>query len=187
MDIVTRVKNILLSPTTEWPVIAAEPTDAARLYQGYVLPLAAIPPLCTLLGGMLSSLQLGLGFTISTAILGYVMSLLGVFLVGLIIAKLAPRFGGQEDLVQGLKVAAYSSTASWIAGVFHLVPYLGIVGTLLSLYGLYLFYTGLPVLMRTPQSNSLAYTITVIVIAIAVVLCLSLLAAMTGFGYGFSY
>ena len=45
MALVDRVKNILLSPRTEWPVIDAEPATVASLYTGYIMPLAAIPAL----------------------------------------------------------------------------------------------------------------------------------------------
>jgi len=41
-DIVTRVKAILTTPKTEWPVIAAETTTIADLYKSYVVILAAI-------------------------------------------------------------------------------------------------------------------------------------------------
>src|SRR5512147_2530289 len=42
MTVVDRVKNICLTPNTEWPVIAGEPASPASLITGYVAPLAAI-------------------------------------------------------------------------------------------------------------------------------------------------
>ena len=50
MALVDRVKNILLTPKTEWQVIDAEPTTVADLYKGYIIPLAAIGPICTAIG-----------------------------------------------------------------------------------------------------------------------------------------
>ena len=44
--LLARVKNILLTPKTEWPVIAAEPASTASIYTGYILILAAVPTLC---------------------------------------------------------------------------------------------------------------------------------------------
>jgi hypothetical protein len=50
MSLVDRVKNIILRPTTEWPVIAAEPSSLGGLYTGYVAPLAAINPIALFIG-----------------------------------------------------------------------------------------------------------------------------------------
>ena len=50
MALVDRVKNILLTPKTEWEVIDAEPTTVADLYKGYIIPLAAIGPVAQAIG-----------------------------------------------------------------------------------------------------------------------------------------
>ena len=41
--LIDRVKNILLTPKTEWPVIAGESTTVPDLYKNYIVVLAAIP------------------------------------------------------------------------------------------------------------------------------------------------
>ena len=43
--LIARVKGILLTPKTEWPLIAGEPATVGDLYKGYIVWLAAIPPL----------------------------------------------------------------------------------------------------------------------------------------------
>ena len=50
MNLIDRVKRILLSPRTEWEVIDAEPTTPAQLYTGYIMPLAAIGPIAQIIG-----------------------------------------------------------------------------------------------------------------------------------------
>ncbi len=47
--LVARAKAILLSPKTEWPVIAGEPTTVADLYKGYAIWLPTIPVIFTFL------------------------------------------------------------------------------------------------------------------------------------------
>src|SRR6185503_11962923 len=42
VTLIERVKNICLTPSTEWPIIAAEPASTGTLIAGYVVPLAAI-------------------------------------------------------------------------------------------------------------------------------------------------
>ena len=47
--LIDRVKAILLTPTTEWPVIAAEPETTSGLYTKYIMILAAIGPIAMFL------------------------------------------------------------------------------------------------------------------------------------------
>ncbi len=178
MNLVERVKKILLQPKSEWEVIAGEPTSAGELYQGYILPLAAIGPLASIVGMSLVGIQMPfmgtfrvpLGGALASALAHYVLTLAGVFVVALIIDALAPAFGGEKNQAQALKVAAYSSTPSWLAGVVLLVPMLGIIGLVAALYGLYLLYLGLPRLMKAPPEKAAAYTAVVVVVAIVVMM-----------------
>lgn len=174
MDLVARVKGILLSPKTEWGVIDTEPTTVGSLYTGYIIPLAAIPAVAGFIGMSVlgynvlgTSIRFSMGSGIERAILQFLLSLAMTYVLALIIDALAPNFGGQKSQLQALKVAAYSSTAFWVAGIFTILPALGILA-ILGLYSLYLFYLGLPVLMKAPQEKAMAYTVVVIVCAIVV-------------------
>src|SRR4051812_13476274 len=140
-SLVERAKNIITRPKTEWPVIAAEPATVGSLYRNYIMILAAIPVVATALGLLLFGINLiivtvrpSIGYVLSQAIVSYVMTLIGVFVIALIIEALAPTFGGQKDRVQALKVAAYSYTAAWVAGVVTIVPMLGLLVLLAMIY-----------------------------------------------------
>jgi hypothetical protein len=142
MNLVDRVKRILLSPRTEWEVIDAEQTTPAALYTGYIVPLAAIGPIAQLIGFTVFGIPLPmgtyrvpLGSALTGALVRYVLMLAGTYLLALIIDALAPTFNGQRNQIQALKVAAYSSTAAWVAGVFVLIPWLGFLG-IVGLYSL---------------------------------------------------
>lgn len=178
-NIVARAKAILLSPDTEWQVIDAEPATVGSLYQGYIMILAAIPPLATFLHGVLFGYG-AFGFTyhpsfihaLITAVVQYGLTLGGSYVLALIIDTLAPTFQGQKNFVQALKLVAYSSTASWLAGIFHLIPGISIL-SILGLYSLYLFFRGLPVTMKSPPEKSLTYTVVIIVAAFVVAVCVT--------------
>ncbi|WP_457329289.1 Yip1 family protein [Rhizobacter sp. P5_C2] len=178
MNLIQRVQDILLKPKQTWPAIDAEPATQASIYKGYVLILAAIPPVASFLGLIFI---VGPGFWgLSTLVLGYVLALVNVFVLTLIVDALAPSFGGTKGQVSALKLVAYASTAGWVGGVFHLVPGLWILGIIASLYGIYLIYLGLPVLMKCPQDKAGAYTAVVIVCAIVIYIVLGALTAMGG-------
>lgn len=185
MNIVERVKNILLQPKTEWPVIEPEQTSAQALYTGYIMPLAAIGPIAMLVGlsvvgvqvPFMGTTRLPFSSLLSQMLVSYVLGLAGVYVLALIINTLAPTFGGTSNLTQALKVAAYGATAAWVGGVFHLLPALGILGLLAALYTLYLLYLGLPVLMKSPPERSLGYTVSVVIAAIVLFVIIGAISA----------
>ncbi|MBZ0223465.1 MAG: YIP1 family protein [Dokdonella sp.] len=172
--IIGRVQNILLTPKTEWPVIANEPATVADLYKNYIAIVAAIPVIAGFIKGSLIGYG-GWGFTARTpigsgivaAVIGYALSLGVVYLISLIVDALAPNFGGQKNPVQALKVTAYAWTASWIAGIGALVPWLGWLITLAGFaYAIYLMFIGLPETMKCPPEKSGGYTAVSIIIGI---------------------
>jgi hypothetical protein len=186
MDIIQRAKNICLTPKTEWPVIAAEPADTGALLGGYAAPLAAIGAIAGFIGGAIVGTTLPFVGTYRTpfftalvvAVLSFGMALVGVFVLSLVIDALAPTFGGQKSSGQALKVAVYSYTPAWIAGVLHIIPVLGILAIFASLYAIYLLYLGLPRLMQSPEDKAIPYTIVVLVCAIVIYVVIGMVSAM---------
>jgi len=184
MNLVARVKAILLTPRTEWPVIDGEAATVGSLYTGYIIPLAAIPAVASFIGLSLVgmhvlgvNIQVPVAAGIKGAIARYVLSLVATYVLALIIDALAPTFGGTKNSIGALKVAAYSSTAAWVAGIFSLLPSLSILG-LLGLYSLYLLYLGLPAVMKAPQEKAMGYTVVVILCAIVLFVLVGWLAGM---------
>jgi hypothetical protein len=184
MNIVERAKNICLTPKTEWPIIAAEPAATGPLITGYAAPLAAIGAICGFIGGALigqtlpfvGHYRVPILSALVGAIFSFGMALVGVFVLSLIINALAPTFGGEKNSGQALKLAVYSYTPAWLAGVLQIVPVLGLLGIFAALYGVYLLYLGLPRLMKNPEDKSVVYTVVVFVCAIV----LSMILAAVG-------
>jgi hypothetical protein len=167
MNLIERVKGMLLSPKTEWPKVAAEPMTVQGIYTGWVMILAAISALAILIGTR----------SLSFAIVNYVILLLMTGIVALVVDVLAPRFGGTKDFVAALKLSAFSYTAAFVAGVFQV---LGIVGSMLMLvamfYAWYTFYLGAPVLKKSTPEKALVFTIAVVVIGFVLGMLFGLLA-----------
>ena len=185
MSLIERVQSILLKPKETWPVIAAEPADAASIYRSYVLILAAIPAIAGFIGwtlvgggafGMTMRLPIATGLV--QMVIGYALSLVIVYVLALIVDALAPTFGGTRDRIAALKVVAYGSTAGFVGGIFSLLPSLALLGLVAALYSIYLIYTGLPVLMRTPPGKAGAYTAVVIVCAIVAMIVLGAVSSL---------
>ena len=162
MTMVDRVKNICLSPTSEWAVIAEEETTTQALLTGYVAPLAAIGAVAGFIGGSIIGRTLPFVGTyrmpffagIGAAIFGFVMAIVMVFVLSLAIDALAPTFDAEKNASQALKIAAYSQTPAWVAGALQILPALGVLSFLAGLYGIYLLYLGLPRLMKCPEGKA---------------------------------
>ncbi len=188
MAIVDRIKNICLKPNAEWPVIAAEATTTKDLIVGYVVPLAAIGPIAAFVGGtvigrslpFIGSYHVPMVAGLTLAIFTYIMSIVGIFVLSFIINALAPSFGGEKNSAQALKVAVYSYTPMWVAGVLNLLTALGLLAILAGCYGLYLLYLGLPRLMKAPQEKAVGYTVVVVICAIVLSAIIGVVGATVG-------
>lgn len=181
--LVGRIKDILTKPAETWDVIEGEAGDIKSIYLSYVAPLAAIGPVAAFLHSVLFgysflgiSYKPSIGSAISTFIVTYLLALASPFVMSLILDALAPTFGGTKDRLKAFKVAAYSSTASWVAGIFSLIPWLGAL-SILGLYSLYLLYVGLPKLMKSPADKSVGYIVVAIIVSILVYLVIGAISA----------
>lgn len=174
MNLVERAKGILLKPKDEWAVIDTEPATVGSLYSSYIVPLSAIPAVALFIGisvigwgsFMGFRIKVPMGTALTGAAVAYGLGLAGVYVTALIIDALAPQFGGQKSQIQALKVAAYSNTAAWVAGIFYIIPSLSVLAILGGLYSLYLFYLGLMIVMKSPQDKAVGYAVVVIIVAI---------------------
>jgi hypothetical protein len=183
VSIVDRARNICLSPSTEWPVIASEPASAGGLVSGYVAPLAAIGAVAGFVGGsiigrtlpFIGTYRVGFMSGLVFAVFTFCMAIVSVFLISLVINALAPTFGGEQNSTQALKLAVYSYTPAWIAGVLQILPLLGIFVIFAAIYGLYLLYLGMPRLMKCPEDKAAAYTAVVVVCAIVLSVVVSVI------------
>jgi hypothetical protein len=184
MSLVDRVKGILLSPKEEWPKIAGETETVPSLYTSYIMILAAIGPIAM----MIRSMFFGFFGSVVSAIIAYVVTLASTYITALIVDALATTFGGEKNFIQSLKLAAYASTAVWIAGILHLLGWFaGILILLAGIYSLYTFYLGITVMKKCPQDKAVPYTLVVVVCVIvlgAIVGALMSSAIFGGMGMG---
>jgi hypothetical protein len=183
MNISERVKAILLRPKQEWQAISGETTTIPELYRNYIVILAAIGPVASIIGmsmvgihlPFVGSFRVPITTSIASGIVHYILTLVGVYVLALIIDALAPTFSGEKNMNQAFKVATYSFTPGWVVAIVALIPSLSPLG-ILGLYGLYLLYLGLPVLMKSPKEKSVGYTIAVIIAAIVIFLVIGFIS-----------
>ncbi len=176
MNVVERAKTVVLSPDSAGESIVGERAETAQLITGYVLPLAGVAAVAQVIGmsiigsslGTFGTFRVPFASALGSGIPSLAMAAVGVVVLSLVIDALAPTFKAEKHRAQALKVAVYSATPVWLAGVLQIVPILGVVGILGALYALYLLYLGLPKLMKCPADTAIAYTASVVVAAIVI-------------------
>ena len=184
MEIVQRARAMVVSPASEWRAIEPESGDPGYLFANYAAILAAIPAVCAFVRGRLFSWDgfrfhhhFGLFGGLFGAVLHWVGALVMVYVMAVVIDGVAPTFSVQNNREGAMKLAVYSLTPAWLAGVFALVPGLGFLRFLALVYCAYVFWLGLPVLMKPPPDKLGSYAIAVVLSA---VLLSMVIAAIVG-------
>jgi hypothetical protein len=179
MTAALRAVAILVHPRDTWQAIDRESGDPVYLLSRYVAVLALIPALFGFIGVYLIGAAVPEGTVRATlfdglfgALFGYALSFALILLLGFAIDLVAPLFGAAKNFESALKLAVYSYTPVWLAGVFLLLAGLRFL-TLTSLYGACLLLLGLPRLMKSPEAKTTAFALAIAGCAIV----LTLLAA----------
>jgi lysylphosphatidylglycerol synthetase-like protein (DUF2156 family) len=176
MKAVLRALMILIDPFAEWTKIEKEPGDPVYLMISYVALLALVPAVFGFIGScVIGVIVPGIGPVRASlfnglfgTIFGYLEAFVLVLLLGAIINLVAPLFDGRRDFASALKLAVYSYTPVWLAGIFLVLPGLRFLG-LTAFYGAYVLWTGLPQLTKSPEQNAPTYAAVIVVAACALI------------------
>ncbi len=182
--IAARAWALIVDPGAAWRTIAEEPPNLRDLFLGYVAPLAAIPALCGLIGGLAFGganvngvlIRPAPGQALVNAALLFASTLAAIYLVGLIIDLLAETFSARRNRDQAMKLSAYSATPLLLAGVFGLYPPIGLL-SVLGLYAAFVLYRGLPILMGAAPEKALGYAAATVVSGVVLVVVLAALSS----------
>jgi hypothetical protein len=183
-----RIRNILVSPRAEWPVIEAEPTSVGQLYSRYVVPMTGFAAGMCFIRMSLIGVTPPWGGTIRTpvasglmaAVMTFILGLIGLSLVGTLINMLAPAFSGERNRRQALKTAAYSLTPAWLGTALSFFPLGSLLQLAAGLYGIYVLYLGLPQMMGVPRAKADGYAVTVVVCTMLVGIVFVAVGALLG-------
>jgi Yip1 domain len=184
--IITRIKNMLLQPNQEWDAVRSESLTIKDIYTVYLVVVAAVPAICQFIGltvvgtsmPAIGTIRIPVFGGLMQAVVGYVLSLAGVYVAAFIINKLAPSFKSHPDMVNAVKLAAFTILPVWAAGVLFIIPMLAALVLLVSLYAIYIFYLGLPKLMGTPADKVIPYMVVAAIVQFVVAVVIGMISAM---------
>jgi len=180
MNLINRVKGIILNPKNEWNTIQQEQTSSTTILTNYLIPLVLIPVVASFIGyGLigrnmpLTGHVVSVSFGIRYAILMLVNMIAGVYLTAFVIDVLAPSFSAVKNYNNAFRLVAYAYTPMLVAGIFYILPSLAFIAVLASIYGLYVLYVGLKPMMQVPDNKVTVYFIVSLIVLIAVYFVLS--------------
>jgi len=170
MKIIDRAKAIIMSPKIEWGTIAGEEPNIGQIMTGYVLPLALIPAIASVIGyGLIGSGEVvSVSYGIARALIQVISAFIVVYLAAFVIDFLAPNFASQKGIGRAVQLVAYSNTPVWIAGIVYIIPGLSWIVFIAALYSLYILYLGFSPMMKTPQDKVVVYLVVSIIALIIV-------------------
>ena len=171
------------------------PATRNELLINYVAVLAAIPFLATLIGDLWYYGLIGLsgsfvGYAFVSAILEYVFSIIAVYVIAMVIRMLASNFSSSVDDTKSLKLAAFIYTPVFLIGVLDIIPPIAFITILGVLYGLYILYLGLPIVLGTPKDKVIGYVIAIVIVTIIVYVVIGFIIGAIDFALfraGFGY
>ena len=182
MNLIERVKNMIITPKTEWEVVATEDPNPSKVVMGYVVPIAIVVAVAAFIGwGLIGSSFLGIRIRstewgLYSAISSLLSSVISVFVTAFVVDALAPSFASEKHFGRSVQLVAYGSTPGMVAGIFNILPSIAFIFLIIGgLYGLYVFYLGMGPIKKTPEEKRALYLVICILALIVVYVVLGLL------------
>jgi len=181
--VIERAKSILLTPREAWLTIRDEPDEIIDLYKNYLIYIATIPAVAIFIGQSIVKYRvpfeqeityIPIGLGLSLMIRRYLLYLIGVFVAGYLISRIAPYFQAQKDVKLAVKLVGYSATPGWIASGLYIIPRLGDLSVFGYIFGIYLFYTGATTLLDCPEERATSFTIVSLLILMTISILVSI-------------
>ena len=181
--IISTAKQFILSPKSEWEVVKSDKDTAHQHVMKYVLPLALISAVAIFIGVGLIGYRV-LGYRIQSvsgglaqAIMSLASILIGVYLSGFVIHKLAPTFDTTVSLDKAVKLVGFSYTAILLAGILNIFPPLAFLTFLGGLYSLYILYIGFKPMTNVSDEKSTSYFIVSLLVIVGVYVIIGMILA----------
>jgi hypothetical protein len=166
LNVFEKIFHSLTHPDELFKTVRSEPFTSSFLY---VLLITAIPALLKFVLFLVGIKTLG-NESIFDILVGYIITIVVVFIATSVYHVFAKLFGGVSDYDGTFKAYVYGFTPSIL---FGWIPVLGLIG---AIYGIYLFIKGLSILHGLSTGKSfLVWFIPVLILLLIVIFLIILL------------
>ena len=166
--------KMLTGPRRFWDDIT-ERKATIRVFSQFYLPFVILVSITSSIGDLLNSPEILISYTVVTGLKDIFVYLIHFFIMVFVINQLTTAFGGTENIESSRLAVGFSMTPFFmVAAITGLFPFLYVLNVL-GLYGLYIFYTGVPKLFGIPKSRIIAFTVTAILVNFVIFAVLSII------------
>jgi hypothetical protein len=166
-------KNVVLSQQSEWTRVMSEENDKSSLIR-YGMTLIVITYAIMLVlslvfnSGMGVFVSFSMTYVITMIVIQFVLAIASLYFIPMILAAIAPSFGGKNDALNALKLYVFVETPAWIGMAISRLPVIGwLVAIAAAIYAIYLFWLHVSEAMTVPEDKKIGYVIvSVIVLAV---------------------
>jgi hypothetical protein len=147
-----RIKYIIINPPKAWGVIRSENRPLKDVRNSFFLPLVIIMALCAFTGSVIfTNSTLSPVYSIFVAIKSLLLHLLVVFFSSAVLGEITRALDLGKNYTVSFKLVAYSVAplliCQMISNLFESLIFINV----LSLYGLYIFWTGAEIMLNPPE------------------------------------
>jgi hypothetical protein len=180
MSAIRRLVRLFVEPESEWARIAAERTPIAELLWRWILPLALLAPVATVIGMRVfgrdwnpaHGYQVPSGQILAAGSATFFGIVGSIFLLAAIFVAIAPMFRVRRDYPAALKVATFGSVPVLLAGATLLLPVMAIVALVGLGHSCYLLSVGVRRVLHVPpgaEAEFLGISLVLLSLASAVI------------------
>lgn len=157
-----RGRNLLVNPGEEYRIIALEDPDIRSINKSYVLPVAILIALFTLIGSAFSNISEPINtflYVLINAVIVLLLVFSHVYLSGKLIALLGEHITRDHHHRSYYALSSYAQLSFLLVlALIKMFPSLIFI-VFVGLHSTYLFYTGIGVLSKIPSQKHLQFTL----------------------------
>ncbi len=175
--------GLIIQPRKQWRAIAALSDAQLARNLAYPVVLALIPSIAWYYGTTQVGWSIGKGDVLkltSASALGiagamYVCVLGALAAIGYLVHWMSVTYGAQSSVVKGLALSGFTATPFFLAGVVGFYPQFTIdllVALVAIAHGIYLLYTGIPIVMKVPEDRGFLFASAILGVALVMLMAL---------------
>jgi hypothetical protein len=176
--------GILTKPSSEWNRLAELSENSRAIMLLYPMLWAILPAVAWYFGTTQVGWTVGSGDSVikltegSAKLISFLFyggMVTCVAAIGYFIHWMSETYGAESSLTKGIMIASICATPLFIAGAVGFYPILWLdmlVGVFAISWSTYLLFTGIPVVMRIPETRGFLFASAVIGVALVILICL---------------
>lgn len=180
-----RLKNLLTNPNQTWLEISQEQNTVQNILKYQLLVFALIPVLCAFISDAVIGIEMfnkihrkPIYSSLVNSFLYYLSIIAFVFLLSFGLKVITIFFELKVGFINTFKIINYSIFPILFFSLLNLIPGASFLVYLIAIYSIYIFYKGLPIVIKNQHDKSIILTTLLMVLLIIVI---SLLVVLVDF------